>query len=67
MKRFLLTTALLALASSSFASSYECWRYVGGKPQGYVSVSASSKSDAVQKAHAKFDNIGKKVEYVKCK
>jgi hypothetical protein len=58
---------LLGFASSSFASSYECWRYVGGKPQGYVSVSASSNSEAVQKANQKFNDIGKKVQYVRCK
>lgn len=67
MKKGLLTASLFVFASSAFASSYECWRYVGGKPQGYVKVSANSNSSAKQKAQDKFDNMGKKVEYIKCK
>ena len=59
---------LLVMSSSSFASmSYECWRYVKEEPQGYVIVLANSKSEAEKKAYQKFKNIGKKVEYIKCK
>lgn len=67
MKKLFLALILTGFSSSSFAGSYECWRYVSDKPQGYVSVSASSNSDAVQIAHQKFDKLGKKVEYIKCK
>ncbi len=67
MKKIILIL-LLAMSSSSFASmSYECWRYVKGKPQGYVTVSADSKSEAEKKAYQKFKDIGKKFENIECK
>jgi len=67
MKKVLTVAMLVGMFSSVYASSYECWRYVGGKPQGYVKVSASSNSDAQSKAADKFANMSKKVEYIKCK
>lgn len=67
MKKVLAFVMLVGMFSSVYGSTYECWRYVGGKPQGYVKVSASSNSEAKDKAAVKFDNIGKKVEYIKCK
>jgi len=67
MKKVLSLAMMIGMFSSLYASSYECWRYVGGKPQGYVNVSASSKGEAQSKAANKFADIGKKVEYIKCK
>ena len=67
MKKVLGFVMLVGMISSLYASSYECWRYVGGKPQGYVNVSASSNSQAQSKAADKFADIGKKVDYIKCK
>jgi len=46
---------------------YECNRYVGGDYQGYTTVVASNKAEAEKKAYDKFKNeLGKKVDYVKC-
>jgi len=67
MKKVLAVAMLVGMFSSAYASTYECWRYVGGHPQGYVKVSASSNSEAQSKAAVKFEDIGKKVEYIKCK
>jgi hypothetical protein len=68
MKKVILLAMLIGMLSSLSASmSYECWRYVGGSPQGYIKVSANSKSEAQSKAQDKFADLGKKVEYIKCK
>jgi len=67
MKKVLGLAMLIGMLSSLYASSYECWRYVGGKPQGYINVSAGSKSSAESKAYNKFKDMGKKVAYTKCK
>lgn len=49
-------------------STYQCHRYVNGKPTGgHVKVSADSKDEATTKALAKYKKLGYKVDYVKCK
>ena len=61
--------ALGMLASVANASlKYECNRYVGGDYKGYTYVTANNKAEAEQKAYIKFkEQLGKKVDYVKCK
>jgi len=59
--------ALLMANVASASMSYECWRYVGSSPEGFVKVSADSKADAVYKAKKKFQKIGSRFDYVKCK
>ena len=67
MKKVLLAVmALGMMASIANASTYECWMYKGGHPQWYVNVSASSKAEAQSKAAVKFENIGRKGDYIKC-
>jgi hypothetical protein len=66
-KLVIATMALGIMASSVSASTYECWMYKYGKPQWYVNVSASSKSEAQSKAAYKFDKIGRSGDYIKCK
>lgn len=65
-------TAVMALGMMSVIAQagmkYECNRYVGGDYKGYTTVVADNKSEAEQKAYTKFKNeLGKKVDYVKCK
>lgn len=71
MKKLLPVIALTLCAGSSFASerTYECSRYVDGKPTGgHVNVRASSKSEAESKAMAKYRNELKvRVDSVNCK
>ena len=68
MKKLIAFAMVMGIVSSLSASmSYECWRYVGGSPQGYIKITASSKGEAQSKAADKFADMGKKVDYVKCK
>lgn len=69
MKKLLPAFALMLLASSAYADrTYECSRYVGGKPTGgHVDVKASSKSEAEAKALAKYRDMNMKVDSVNCK
>lgn len=70
MKKVLLMV-VLATAGSGVAHAsmkYECNRYVGGDYKGFTYVVADNKAQAEKKAYAKFKNdLGKKVDYVKCK
>lgn len=67
-KLFLVAILAGVFTTSAMASmSYECWRYVNGTPQGYVSVSANNKSEAYSKALKKFKYVGKPYDYIKCK
>ncbi len=62
--------ALVMLASSAQASerTYECYRYVNGKPTGtWISVKASSKEEATVKAMARFRELGGQVDSANCK
>ena len=68
MKKLLLTSALLLFSSSTFASSFTCYRYVSGHPTGtWISVKADSKSEAEAKAYARMKELGGRVDYVKCR
>jgi hypothetical protein len=46
---------------------YECWAYVNGKPDKMTYVSAPSNAEAQILAMEKFDKLGVKYDYVKCK
>ena len=48
--------------------TYECYRYVNGKPTGgWINVKASSKAEAERKAVVQFKKLGGRVDYAKCK
>ena len=67
MKKIVLALALMMMTSASYASSYECYRYVNGSPTGtWIKIQASSKSDAESKAYARFKELGGKVDSVNC-
>ena len=67
MKKTILAFALMMMASASYASSYECYRYVNGSPTGtWIKVQASSKSEAESKAYARFKELGGRVDSVHC-
>jgi hypothetical protein len=71
MKKLLPALALALFASTSFASerTYECSRYVDGKPTGgHINVKASSKSEAEAKALAHYRNeLKMRTDSVNCK
>ena len=69
MKKMLPAFALMLLAGTAYANrTYECSRYVGGKPTGgHVKVKASSKSEAEAGALAKYRDMNMKVDSVNCK
>ena len=70
MKRLILSLVAVATMSSVANASlkYECSRYVNGSYQGWTTVVANNKSEAEQKAYVKFkEQLGKRVDYVKCK
>ncbi|HFU76158.1 MAG TPA: hypothetical protein ENK66_07925 [Arcobacter sp.] len=68
MKKLLLGLVLfVGLMSVASAKHYKCYRYVNGSPTGgHVKVEAYTKSEAVNKALAKYENLGKKVHSVNC-
>jgi len=68
MKKCLVILVALSLSASlAFASmKYECWAYRDGKPDKMVHVTADSKSEAQNKAEAKFRDLDIKFDYVKC-
>lgn len=68
MKKLLLASALFAFASTSFASTFTCYRYVNGEPTGtWIKVIADSKSEAESKAYARMKELGGRVDYAKCR
>jgi len=70
MKKVWMAFAALGMMSvaANAALKYECNRYVGGEYKGYTYVVANNKAEAEQKAYQKFKyDLGKKVDYVKCK
>lgn len=68
MKKIVLALTLMLMASASYASSYECYRYVNGSPTGtWIKVQGSSKSDAEKIAYARFKELGGKVDSVSCR
>jgi len=61
---FLFCHAGVALAGER---TYECYRYVKGKPTGgWINVKASSKSEAERKAVRRFKELGGRVDYARC-
>mgnify|MGYP000072932823 CR=1 FL=1 len=67
MKKILLALALMMMASTSYASSYKCYRYVNGSPTGtWIKTQAPSKSKAEEKAYLRMKELGGKVDYAKC-
>ena len=59
---------ILSSTTSLFADYYKCYRYVNGKSTGgYVKVKANSKSYAAVKAMQKYEDMGKRTDYVKCR
>ncbi len=70
MRKIILgTLVVMGMFSVANASlKYECNRYVSGEYKGYTYVTANNKAEAEQKAYKKFkEELGKKVDYVKCK
>lgn len=71
MKKTILLIAGIIMSASSSVSmatmSYECWAYVGGHPDKMVNVSANNASEAKAEAKRKFQNLGVRADYVKCK
>jgi len=69
MKKVILGVALMGLLSSSAVASleYECWMYKDGKPYKMTYIVADSKSEAERKVAPKFEKIGVKGDYIKCK
>ncbi len=71
MKKMLLLPPVLIVffcASSSFASTYECYRYVKGQPTGtWIKVKADSKSEAERKAYKQFKELGGRVDSANCR
>ena len=49
------------------SASYECWAYINGKPEKTVHVTADNKAEAEALAWEKFDKLGIRPDYVKCK
>jgi len=70
MKKIILGVVLLAafsLSSGAIASmKYECWTYIDGKPDKMTYVTADNKSEAQSLAEEKFENLGRKWDYIKC-
>jgi len=69
MKKILVSIVALGMmvSSANASMSYECWMYKNGKPMWYVTVSADNKSEAQSKATAKFRNLDRSGDYIKCK
>lgn len=68
-KVMILAVAVIGFSGVANASmKYECSRYVGGDYKGFTTVVADNKSEAESKAFQKFKHdLGKRVDYVKCK
>lgn len=68
MKKIAVTLFVLAASATAHADrTYECYRYVDGKPAGgFVKVSAASKDEAERKAFQKYKDMGEKVHSVNC-
>lgn len=68
MKKLLLLGMFLgAMGSAQASMKYECWTYVGGKPDKMTAVVANSKSEAVELGTAKLRDMGVRFDYVQCK
>jgi len=68
MKKSFLVLVSIGFLSTLFASNtFECSRYVNGKWKGYVNVKADSKVEAEYKAKLKYEKMGTRYDYIKCK
>ncbi|HHT00817.1 MAG TPA: hypothetical protein ENK73_08190 [Thiomicrospira sp.] len=60
--------SLFLFSTVAYSKTYECYRYVDGKPTGtWIKVKADSKSEATSKAYQRYDELGVKVDSVNCK
>ena len=66
-KLLFLALSFVAINSAHAGMKYECWTYIGGKPDKMVYVVADNKNEAVELGIAKFLNLGSKFDYVQCK
>lgn len=68
MKKSIFALSLLALtATSAYADTFKCYRYVDGSPTGgFIKVEANSKAEAAEKAIQEYKDMGKQVDYVVC-
>lgn len=70
MKKLFFGLLLLSLSSVSYSnySTYDCYRYVNGKPTGsWIRVKADSKEEAESIAYSRMKESGGVVDYAKCK
>ncbi|SEH04459.1 hypothetical protein [Candidatus Venteria ishoeyi] len=68
MKKLIFALVLFSFSSLSHAYTYTCYRYASGHPTGtWISVKASSKSEAESKAYIRMKELGGRVDYAKCK
>jgi hypothetical protein len=57
----------VAASPADKMSSFECYRYVDGKPTGtWINIEATSKSEAESKALARFKELGGRVDSANC-
>lgn len=66
-KLFLLGVLFGAMGAAQASMKYECWTYVGGKPDKMTYVVANNKGEAKELAKAKFKDMGTRFDYVQCK
>ena len=69
MKKVIVTIMALGMMASAANAGmkYECWMYKDGKPWKMTYLVADSKSQAESKAVAKFRDLGRNGDYIKCK
>jgi len=68
-KLVILGAASIIMGTFANASSaWTCYRYVDGGPTGgFVKVYANSEEEATKKATKKYEKLGYRFDYVKCK
>lgn len=69
MKKVLVAVMALGMMVSVANASikYECWMYKDAKPWKMTYIVADNKSQAESKAVAKFRDLGRNGDYIKCK
>lgn len=69
MKKLLfLASVVFIFASIAYAATFTCYRYVNGEPTGtWISVTASSKSEAERIAYARMKEIGGRLDCAVCR
>jgi len=68
MNKLFLVAIVAGIFTSSASASmkYECWMYKDGSPWKMTYIYADSKSEAESKAIAKFRELGRNGDYIKC-